>query len=69
MKAKDLVKKSLKIEEIFKQIELNNDNCMQEMCYPKSTYISQDIIMELISNGFKVSEEIRFNEATIVISW
>jgi hypothetical protein len=54
MKATELVKKSLKVEDIFKMIEEKNLNGHFKYFIPHFLHVSEEVILTLIKNGFKV---------------
>ena len=70
MKAKELVKKSVKIEDIYLNIEERNKMGEYKIFYPCYVYISDEVIMELIEDGFKVSKgEWLRGEIGLIIEW
>jgi len=54
MKAKDLDKKELTIEEIRKAIKEANEQGQYKHLIPHWLFVSESIIAQLISDGFKV---------------
>jgi hypothetical protein len=54
MKAKQLIKESISIEDIYKDIQNQNDNKCFKHFIPHHVFISDKIKLELIENGFKV---------------
>ena len=70
MKAKELVKNSVKIEDIYLNIEERNKMGEYKIFYPYYVYISNEVIMQLIEDGFKVSKGEWFKgQIGLIIEW
>ena len=70
MKAKELVKKSVKIEDIYLNIEERNKLCECKIFYPCCVYVSDVVITQLIEDGFKVSKGEWFKgDIGLIIEW
>ena len=54
MKAKDLVKKELTLESIYKGIEQDNDNGYYKHYIPHFMYVADNTRLKLIDDGYKV---------------
>jgi hypothetical protein len=54
MKAKDLKKKSIPIEKIYRLIESANERNEFKVCVFHAIYVNNEIILQLIKDGFKV---------------
>lgn len=70
MKAKELIKQSLKIEDIYNRIKSQNELGEYKIFYPHFIYVSDEVIRQLIEDGFKVSkgEWIRGDKG-LIIEW
>lgn len=70
MKATDLKKTSIPLEDVYKDIECANKNHQCKISYPHWMYFSDAFKLELIRQGFKVYEgEWRANERGLIIEW
>jgi hypothetical protein len=56
MEAKDLNKKSIELEQIYKDIQSANDRGDYKWFIPHCVFIDESIKMQLINDGFKVSK-------------
>jgi len=54
MKAKDIIKNSVKIETIYENIKRTNESNQYKIFYPNSVFIDENIKLKLIEDGFKV---------------
>jgi hypothetical protein len=54
MKASELIKKSVKIEDIYSQIETSNENGNFKTSIPNTMYVDDGVVIQLVKNGFKV---------------
>lgn len=70
MKAKDLIKKSLSIDEIYKQIEIDNKAGQYKSFIPHFMCVEDKIVNQLINDGFKVSKgEWMRGDNGLIIEW
>ena len=70
MKASELVKNSVKIEDIYLNIEERNKEGDYKIFYPCYVYISDGVVMQLIEDGFKVSKGEWFKgDIGLIIEW
>jgi len=53
MKAKDLIKRRIKIEDVYKQIERCNEQGDYKTVIPHYQYIDESVKLQLIQDGFK----------------
>jgi len=54
MKATDLIKVSLSIDKIYEEIKRRNEINEFKAYFPHQIFISEDIKLKLMSDGFKV---------------
>ena len=54
MKANELVKKSITIEEVYKSIELANKRGDYKMPIMTAQYVDDEVKLKLFNDGFKV---------------
>ena len=71
MKANTLIKKTILIKDIYENIQRSNDEYNQNMVYyPSMIYISDEIKLELMSNGFKVyTGDVDVVRGCLIIEW
>ena len=70
MKAKDLIKKSVTIHDVYKNIEEANGRGEFKFFYPHFVYVSNEVKMQLMSDGFKLSEgEFFVGNNGLIIEW
>lgn len=70
MKATDLVKTSPSIEDVYETIKLANERHEFKVFYPHWVYVSNACKLELIHNGFKLSEgEWLHGSYGLIIEW
>lgn len=70
MKATDLIKTSPSLEEIYQNIERENKQHNFKVFYPHWVYFSDSCKLELIRQGFKVSEgEWVRGDYGLIIEW
>ena len=71
MKASELIKKSVTIEEIYAQIEASNENKNCRISLSNSMYIDDQVIIQLVSDGFKVYRGSLYGTAIdeLIIEW
>lgn len=69
MKAKDLIKKGMSIDKIYKDIEdKNNDGCCM-LFIPKDMYVTDNVKLQLIEDGFSVRIGEFFRTEGLIIEW
>jgi hemolysin-activating ACP:hemolysin acyltransferase len=70
MKASELVKNSVKIEDIYNSIEHQNKIGEFKIFYPHFVYVSDEVVKQLIEDGFKVSKGEWFKgDIGLIIEW
>ena len=70
MKASELVKNGVKIEDIYNSIEHQNKIGEFKIFYPHFVYVSDEVVKQLIEDGFKVSKGEWFRgEIGLIIEW
>ena len=70
MKASELVKNSVKIEDIYNSIEHQNEIGEFKIFYPHFVYVSDEVVKQLIEDGFKVSKGEWFKgDIGLIIEW
>lgn len=70
MKATDLVKTSPSLDDIYEKIKLANERHEFKVFYPHWIYFSGACKLELIRNGFKLSErEWLHGDYGLIIEW
>ena len=71
MKASDLIKKSLDIQVIYKNIEERNSNGEFKYFIPHFVYVSDEVKLKLIADGFKVyiGNWSNFSPNDLIIEW
>lgn len=71
MHAKDLVKKSKTIDQIYKQIEAANMNGEYKCFIPHFIYVDPNIKLQLVEDGFKihVGDWDSFMKDSLIIEW
>ena len=70
MKAKDLIKKTLSIEEVYKHIEQDNKDGQYKSFIPHFMCVEDNIVNQLINDGFKVSKgEWMRGDYGLIIEW
>jgi len=71
MKANELDKKSIKIEEVYKNIQGANESHGFKIFYPHCVYVEEKVIMQLVSDGFKVYRGTwdAFTTDVLIIEW
>jgi len=70
MRADTLIKKSQTIEEIYESIKMQNEHGNFKMSFPNSMYVSDEIKLELMREGYKVSiGDIGMGSKDLIIEW
>ena len=54
MKANSLIKKSVKIEDIYNAIESANTGMCFKHFIPNNVYVSDEVKLKLVADGFKI---------------
>lgn len=66
MKANELQKQSVKIEALYENIKLDNDNGRHKHITPFGLYVSEEVRNELMTNGFKLTFD---SMGSLIIEW
>jgi len=70
MKASDLIKKSIEIEDVYKAIEDMNKVGQYKHGIPDMMYVSNEVQVKLIANGFKLYRgDLDYMKNALIIEW